>query len=109
MCSRGSSTKAGNITEARTAIEAALAVGTRDPLVAFHAAQVYRAPGDEQNSRSYLERVVAQKPHFRVLHEAARTMRDELNALRNWRRTLTRNGRVEFRSRKLGLDGRGRD
>ena len=72
--------KAGNIAEARTAIEAALAVGTRDPLITFHAASIYRASGDEQSARMYLERVADQEPHFSVLYDGAvRTMLDELN------------------------------
>ena len=72
--------KAGNISEARTAIEAALRVGTRDPLIAFHAASILRASGDEQNARMYLEHVVDHTPHFSVLYEgAAKAMLDELN------------------------------
>ena len=72
--------KAGNILEARTAIEAALAVGTRDPLIAFHAGSIYRASGEEQNARSYLERVINQTPHFSVLYEGAvKAMLDDLN------------------------------
>src|SRR5205814_3229879 len=34
---------AGNTDAARTAIEAALRIGTHDPLIAFHAASIYRA------------------------------------------------------------------
>ena len=72
--------KAGNISEARTAIETALAVGTRDPLIAFHAASILRASGDEQNARMYLEHVVDHTPHFSVLYEgAAKAMLDALN------------------------------
>src|SRR5581483_4495784 len=38
--------KAGDAAAAREAIERALATGTRDPLVLFHAGMIYRAAGD---------------------------------------------------------------
>jgi tetratricopeptide (TPR) repeat protein len=63
--------KAGNIDEARTAIEQALATGSREPLIAFHAGMIYRAAGDEAMARTYLERVEQGAPAFSVLYAGA--------------------------------------
>lgn len=71
--------KAGNTDEARTAIEQALATGTPEPLIAFHAGMIYRAAGDQAKAQMYLERVEQGAPEFSVLYAGA--ARDALDAL----------------------------
>lgn len=71
--------KAGNIDEARTAIEQALATGSREPQISFHAGMIYRAAGDQAAARTYLERVESTAPAFSVLYAGvARQALDEL-------------------------------
>ena len=60
--------KAGNATEARTAIEQALRTGTREPLILFHAGMIYKAVGDNAQAKTYLEMVEKLAPRFSVLY-----------------------------------------
>lgn len=62
--------KAGNINDARAAIEQALRTGTRDPLILFHAGMIYRDAGDVAKAKEYLGRVVGRSPYFSVLYAA---------------------------------------
>jgi tetratricopeptide (TPR) repeat protein len=63
--------KAGNVDAARAAIERALATGTRDPLVLFHAGMIYRAAGDVVRARMLLTQVHDQAPRFSVRYALA--------------------------------------
>lgn len=63
--------KAGNVDAARAAIERALATGTRDPLVLFHAGMIYRAAGDVVRARVLLTQVHDQAPRFSVRYALA--------------------------------------
>ena len=49
--------KAGNINDARAAIEQALRTGTRDPLILFHAGMIYKDVGDPVKAKDFLSRV----------------------------------------------------
>ncbi len=62
--------KAGNIDDARAAIERALRTGTLEPLVLFHAGMIYKASGDVESAMMYLRRVEKQSPEFSVLYAA---------------------------------------
>ena len=55
---------------AREAIEAALRLGTRDPLLDFHAGMIYAALGDTPKATAHLRRALAVNPHFHVLFAA---------------------------------------
>lgn len=60
--------KAGNTADARTAIEQALRIGTRDPLILFHAGMIYKAVGDTGRAKTYLQMVETTAPRFSVLY-----------------------------------------
>jgi tetratricopeptide (TPR) repeat protein len=61
---------AGQIAEARTAIAAALATGTKDPLINFHAGMIAKAAGDADGAREHLALVEQRAPHFSVRYAA---------------------------------------
>ena len=72
---------AGDIAGAREASDRALASGTRDPLVLYHAAMIARAAGDVAGAEARLEAIEAQAPRFSVRYaDAARTALDDLRA-----------------------------
>lgn len=54
--------RAGRSDEARTLSEQALRLGSRDPLLVWHAAEIAAATGDEARARTLLERVAADRP-----------------------------------------------
>jgi tetratricopeptide (TPR) repeat protein len=54
--------------EAATLSEEALRLGTPDPLLHYHAAQIRYALGDFDGARAHLDRVFALNPDFSVLH-----------------------------------------
>ncbi|MEP6742548.1 MAG: tetratricopeptide repeat protein [bacterium] len=56
--------KAGKIDEARTAMNDALRLGTRDAKLFYHAGMIERAAGDIAASQNYLRRSLQLNPHF---------------------------------------------
>lgn len=71
--------RAGDIGGARTSLDAALRLGTVDPLLHFHAAAILDAAGDPLAARDHLEQVVARNPWFSVgLQPEARALASRL-------------------------------
>lgn len=68
--------KNDRILEATEAITHALAQGTKDPLLFFHAGMIYRRQGDAAKARELLEKALAINPHFHVFYadEATRVL-----------------------------------
>ena len=56
--------KSGRAREARVPMAAALALGTQDAMLMYHAGMIARAAGDPQAARQYLERALAISPEF---------------------------------------------
>lgn len=46
----------------------ALATGTHDPMILFHAGMIAKANGDAANAKTYLETVKKESPYFSLLH-----------------------------------------
>jgi tetratricopeptide (TPR) repeat protein len=67
--------------EARVAMERALALGTRDARLFFHAGMIYRRLGDAGRARGYLAKALETNRHFHPLQaEIARRALVELDA-----------------------------
>jgi tetratricopeptide (TPR) repeat protein len=68
--------KNGKFQDATDAIKHALAQGTQDPLLYFHAGMIYQRLGDSAKAQDYLERALAINPHFHIFyaHTAAKTL-----------------------------------
>ena len=68
--------RAGRAAEAVEPMRQALARGTVDPLLEFHAGEIARAAGDAAGARRHLERALRLDPRFHVLYadEARRTL-----------------------------------
>jgi Flp pilus assembly protein TadD len=60
--------KNGRPEEARAAIVEALAPGTQDARLFFHAGMIHAALGERAQAREYLTRALATNPGFHVLH-----------------------------------------
>lgn len=60
--------KSGRWQEALAPMENALALGTRDAKLFFHAGMIHRAAGNPARAREYLTRALATNPHFHPLH-----------------------------------------
>jgi tetratricopeptide (TPR) repeat protein len=71
--------KAGNIEEARRASVAAVALGTEDATLLYHAGVISVAAGDSATAREMLARALSVNPRFDVRH--AREARRLLEAL----------------------------
>ena len=72
--------KSGRPREARDAIRVALAVGTQDPMLLYHAGMIERVAGDKTLARSYLRRALAISPWFDyAAPDAARAALDSLS------------------------------
>lgn len=56
--------KAGRVAEARDASDHALALGTHDPRMLYHAGMIAKAQGDAVRARALLRRALALSPHF---------------------------------------------
>ena len=66
---------AGRAPEAARAINDALRLGTRDPVLHYHAGLIYQRLGDSGPARDHLTRALAISPRFSVLHaDEARAM-----------------------------------
>ena len=72
--------KSGRAREARAPMAAALAQGTQDAMLMYHAGMVARAAGDREAARRYLERSLAISPLFD--HAAPAIARAALDSLR---------------------------
>jgi tetratricopeptide (TPR) repeat protein len=59
--------KNGNFGEAQTLMEQAMALGTRDARLYYHAGMIEHALGNTQAARSLLEEALAINPHFSIL------------------------------------------
>jgi tetratricopeptide (TPR) repeat protein len=60
--------KNGKIPEAADAISHALAQGTKDAQLFFHAGMIYENLGDSAKAKSYLRQALANNPHFSILN-----------------------------------------
>jgi tetratricopeptide (TPR) repeat protein len=56
--------KAGRVGEARAASDHALALGTRDPKLLYHAGMIAKAQGDRPRARDLLHRALSISPNF---------------------------------------------
>ncbi len=59
--------KNGNFEEAQTLMQQALALGTRDALLYYHAGMISLELGDRDQAREYLEEALSINPHFSIL------------------------------------------
>jgi len=68
--------KNGRELEACEAMKHALALGTKDPVLEFHAGMIEERLGHVERARALLERALASNPHFHVLYadQARRTL-----------------------------------
>jgi tetratricopeptide (TPR) repeat protein len=68
--------KNGHFEEAQALMEKALALGTRDAQLYYHAGMIALELGDKLQARQYLEQALAINPHFSILYadEARRTL-----------------------------------
>ena len=73
--------KNGNFEQAQVLMDEALALGTRDARLYFHAGMIALALGDEPQAREYLEQTLAINPRFSILD--ADQARETLEALQN--------------------------
>ncbi len=60
--------KNGQMEQARDAMQKALALGTRDARLFFHAGMIERALGHAADANAYLRRALETNPHFHLLH-----------------------------------------
>lgn len=71
--------RAGDIVGARGEIDAALRLGSREPLLRFHAAAILHAAGDDGAAREHLQFVASRNPWFSVgLQPEARALAGQL-------------------------------
>jgi len=68
--------KNGKFEEAQSFMDQAMALGTRDAHLYYHAGMIALKVGDEAQARDYLEQALTINPHFSVLYadEARRTL-----------------------------------
>jgi tetratricopeptide (TPR) repeat protein len=75
--------KNGRFEEAQAAMEQALALGTRDPQLHFHAGLIALALGEEAQARAYLEQALEINPRFSILYaQEARRILENLESAR---------------------------
>ncbi|MEO8584882.1 MAG: hypothetical protein ABI584_01850, partial [Acidobacteriota bacterium] len=60
--------RAGRAADAVEPMKKALAMGTVDPLLEFHAGEIARAAGDAAGARRHLDRALKIDPRFHVLY-----------------------------------------
>jgi len=72
--------KKGRFAEAKTAIDEALRLGTRDPRMLYHAGMIASSTGDNQKGADYLKQALDINPTFDVLQ--ADVAKEKLNALK---------------------------
>lgn len=71
--------KKGRFDEAKTAMDEALRLGTRDPKLLYHAGMIAAATGDNQKGAEYLKQALAINPAFDILQ--ADVAKEKLKAL----------------------------
>jgi tetratricopeptide (TPR) repeat protein len=59
--------KKGRLSQAKTSIGEAMRLGTRDPLIHYHAGMIYAATGDRQNAVKHLKLALEINPFFDLL------------------------------------------
>ncbi|HEX9839557.1 MAG TPA: tetratricopeptide repeat protein, partial [Anaerolineales bacterium] len=66
----------GKFAEAQSLMDQAMALGTRDAYLYYHAGMIALQLGDEAQAREYLEQALEINPHFSILYvqEARRTL-----------------------------------
>ena len=62
--------KAHQSGSAKTAVQQALALGTADPLMLYHAGMIHLSLGEREKARAYLTRALAINRHFSIRHAA---------------------------------------
>jgi len=69
--------KTGDYKEAQKYSSAALKLGTRDPLMLFHAGMISKVLGHGEQARAYLQQAIDLNPHFSLLYadEAADSLK----------------------------------
>lgn len=72
--------KKGRFEEAKTAIDQALRLGTRDPRLLYHAGMIAVSTGDNKKGADYLKQALAINPSFDILQ--AEIAKEKLNALK---------------------------
>jgi tetratricopeptide (TPR) repeat protein len=72
--------KKGRFEEAKTAIDQALRLGTRDARLLYHAGMIALSTGDNQKGADYLKQALAINPSFDILQ--AEIAKEKLNALK---------------------------
>jgi len=72
--------KKGRFAEAKTAIDEALRLGTRDPRLFYHAGMIALSTGDNQKGADYLKQALSISPSFDILQ--AEVAKEKLNALK---------------------------
>jgi tetratricopeptide (TPR) repeat protein len=77
--------KHGDAAQAAHAAAQALAQGTQDPMLFFHAGMIYEALGERRRAAQYLGRALTLNPNFHIFY--ADLARSKLNALQG--RALT--------------------
>ena len=60
--------KNGNFEEAQTLMDQAMALGTRDALLFYHAGMIALELGNESQAREFLVQALEINPHFSILH-----------------------------------------
>jgi Tfp pilus assembly protein PilF len=72
--------KNDRLQEASVAMSHALAQGTSDPQLFFHAGMIYERLGDSMKARQYLQRALDTNPEFHITDaEAARQTLDRMD------------------------------
>jgi tetratricopeptide (TPR) repeat protein len=72
--------KNDKLQEAAEAISHALAQGTKDPQLFFHAGMIYERLGDSLKAKEYLQRALETNPEFQITYaETARQTLDRMN------------------------------
>lgn len=87
--------KKGRLDEAKASIDEALHLGTKDPLIYFHAGMIANARGDRRLAAQYLKNALAINPSFDILQAevAKRTLEVAGSAVpKNAKSTLAANG-----------------
>ena len=72
--------KKGRFEEAKTAIDQALRLGTRDSRLLYHAGMIALSTGDNQKGAEYLKQALAINPSFDILQ--AEVAKEKLNSLK---------------------------
>lgn len=76
--------QSGDYPEAKVMMDRALRLGTKNPLMFYHAAMIQYKLGNQQAALDYLDQALNLNPRFSLLYaDSARQLRDELRTLVN--------------------------